>query len=126
MGFDGEELNREDFPDFEFAPRSAAAGCFIDPGITGYAQDEAQRAGLDITFTAVLPQFAPQTGVGQPAVRAYAAQAGQSVQDFLQQQPFPLLTPDIAGTATVELVQADAATVAPAYLLNGAGLQKLP
>jgi NAD(P)-dependent dehydrogenase (short-subunit alcohol dehydrogenase family) len=94
--------------------------------ITGYAHDEAQRTGLDITFTAVLPQFAPQTGVGQPAVRAYAAQAGQSVQDFLQQQPFPLLTPDIAGTATVELVQADAATVAPAYLLNGAGLQKLP
>jgi NAD(P)-dependent dehydrogenase (short-subunit alcohol dehydrogenase family) len=94
--------------------------------ITGYAQDEAQRAGLDITITAVLPQFAPQTGVGQPAVRAYAAQAGQSVQDFLQQQPFPLLTPNIAGTATVELVQADAATVAPAYLLNGAGLQKLP
>ena len=48
------------------------------------------------------------------------------MQDFLQQQPFPLLTPGIAGTAIVEVVQADAATVAPAYLLNGAGLQKLP
>ena len=48
------------------------------------------------------------------------------MEDFLQQQPFPLLTPEIAGTAMVELVQADAATVAPAYLLNGAGLQKLP
>ena len=40
--------------------------------ITGYAQDEAKRAGLDINFTTVLPQFAPQTGVGRPAVQAYA------------------------------------------------------
>ena len=27
--------------------------------ITGYAQDEAKRAGLGITFTAVLPQMTP-------------------------------------------------------------------
>jgi NAD(P)-dependent dehydrogenase (short-subunit alcohol dehydrogenase family) len=94
--------------------------------ITAYAQDEAKRAGLDITFTTVLPQFAPQTGVGRPAVQAYAAQAGLSVEDFLDQQPFPLLTPEVAGTAVVELVRADADTVAPAYVLNGAGLQKLP
>ena len=93
--------------------------------ITGYAQGEAKRAGLDITFTTVLPQFAPQTGVGRPAVQAYADQAGLSVEDFLRQQPFTLLTPATAGTAVVELVQADADTVAPAYLLNGAGLQKL-
>jgi NAD(P)-dependent dehydrogenase (short-subunit alcohol dehydrogenase family) len=38
----------------------------------------------------------------------------------------PLLNPEIAGAVVVELVQADAATVAPAYLLTGAGLQKLP
>jgi 3-oxoacyl-[acyl-carrier protein] reductase len=94
--------------------------------ITAYAQDEAKRAaGLDITFTTVLPQFAPQTRVGQPAVQAYAAQAGLSVEDFVHHQPFPLLTPEVAGTAVVELVQADGDTVAPAYVLNGAGLQKL-
>jgi 3-oxoacyl-[acyl-carrier protein] reductase len=93
--------------------------------ITGYAQDEAKRAGLDITFTAVLPRFAPMTGVGRPAVQAYAARAGQSVEDFLAQAG-PLVTPEIAGTAMVELVRADAATVAPGYLLTGAGLQKLP
>lgn len=69
---------------------------------------------------------APETGVGRPAVRAYAAQAGQSVEDFLDQRPFPLLTPQIAGTAVVDLVQADAGDVAPAYVLNGAGLQELP
>jgi 3-oxoacyl-[acyl-carrier protein] reductase len=94
--------------------------------ITAYAQEEAQRAGLDITFTTVLPQFAPQTGVGRPAVQAYAAQAGLSSEEFLDQQPFPLLTPEIAGSAMVELVQTDIADIAPSYLLNGAGLQKLP
>jgi 3-oxoacyl-[acyl-carrier protein] reductase len=92
--------------------------------ITGYAQDEANRAGLDLTFTAVLPRFAPQTGVGRPAVEAYAARAGQSLEDFLEQSG-PLVTPEIAGTALVELVRADAGTVAPAYVLSGAGLQRL-
>lgn len=94
--------------------------------ITGYAQEEANRAGLGITFTAVLPQFAPETGVGRPAVQAYAARAGQSVADYLEERPFPLLSPAIAGTALVELAQADAAHLSPAYLLNGAGLQPLP
>jgi 3-oxoacyl-[acyl-carrier protein] reductase len=93
--------------------------------ITGYAQDEAKRAGLDITFTAVLPYFAPETGVGRPAVAAYAARAGQSVDEYLEQQG-SLVTPEIAGTALVELVRADSATLAPAYRLSGAGLQKLP
>jgi 3-oxoacyl-[acyl-carrier protein] reductase len=93
--------------------------------ITGYAQDEAKRAGLDITFTAVLPYFAPATGVGRPAVQAYAARAGQSVEEYLQQQ-VPLVTPEIAGAALVELVGADPATLAPGYRLSGAGLQTLP
>jgi 3-oxoacyl-[acyl-carrier protein] reductase len=93
--------------------------------ITGYAQDEAKRAGLDITFTAVLPYFAPATGVGRPAVKAYAARAGQPLDEYLQHQR-PLVTPEIAGTALVELVQADAANVAPEYRLTGTGLQKLP
>jgi 3-oxoacyl-[acyl-carrier protein] reductase len=94
--------------------------------MTGYAQDEANRAGLDITFTAVLPQFAPQTGVGESAVRAYAAQAGLSVDDFLDTQPYQLLTPEIAGAAVVELVRTDSVDLDGAYRLNGAGLQKLP
>ncbi|ROO62586.1 NAD(P)-dependent dehydrogenase (short-subunit alcohol dehydrogenase family) [Micromonospora sp. Llam0] len=92
--------------------------------ITGYAQDEAKRAGLDITFTTVLPRFAPMTGVGLPAVRAYAARAGKSMDDFVNRIG-PPLTPQIAGAALVDLVRSDAATVAPGYELNGAGLQKL-
>jgi NAD(P)-dependent dehydrogenase (short-subunit alcohol dehydrogenase family) len=93
--------------------------------ITGYAQDEARRAGLDITFSAILPRITPLGEVGRPAIEAYAARSGQSVEDYLEQMG-PLVTPESAGTAMVELVQADAATVAPAYLLTGAGLQKVP
>jgi NAD(P)-dependent dehydrogenase (short-subunit alcohol dehydrogenase family) len=93
--------------------------------ITGYAQDEANRAGLDITFTAVLPRLTPLTDLGRPAVRAYAARSGQSEEEYLLQLGEPL-TPEIAGAAVVELVRADAATVASGYLLTGAGLGKLP
>ena len=93
--------------------------------ITGYAQDEARRAGLDITFTAVLPRMTPLTDLGRPAVQAYAARAGQSEDEYLEQMGEPL-TPEVAGTALVELVQAVVADVAPTYLLTGAGLQKSP
>jgi 3-oxoacyl-[acyl-carrier protein] reductase len=93
--------------------------------ITGYARDEAERAGLDISFSAVFPYFAPETDVGRPAVRAYAARAGQPVEEYLEEQG-SLVTPEIAGSALVELVQADAATVAPGYRLTGTGLEKLP
>src|SRR6266704_5128797 len=55
--------------------------------ITGYAREEATHAGLELTFTTVLPRFAPETGVGMPAVRAYAAQASLAVDDYLEQQP---------------------------------------
>lgn len=41
------------------------------------------------------------------------------MEEFLQQAG-PLVTPEIAGTALVELVQADAANVAPAYLRRAA------
>jgi NAD(P)-dependent dehydrogenase (short-subunit alcohol dehydrogenase family) len=92
--------------------------------ITAYAQDEAVRAGLGVTFTAVLPRITPLTDLGRPAVQAYAARSGQTEQEYLRQLG-PLLTPEIAGAAVVELVQADPATVAPDYLLTGAGLQKL-
>src|SRR5262245_41275187 len=51
--------------------------------ITAYAQEEANRAGLDVTFTAVLPGFAPETGLGRSAVQAYAARLGKSVEEYL-------------------------------------------
>jgi NAD(P)-dependent dehydrogenase (short-subunit alcohol dehydrogenase family) len=91
--------------------------------LTGYAQDEAQRAGLGITFTAVLPRLTPLTDLGRPAVRAYAARSGQSEAEYVEQLGDPV-TPEIAGAAVVELLHADA--VAPAHLLTGGGLQPLP
>ncbi len=93
--------------------------------ITAYAQEEANRAGLGITFTAVLPQITPLTDLGRPAVQAYAARRGQSEEEYVQQFG-EALTPQAVGAALLELARADAATVAPAYRLTSAGLQKLP
>jgi len=92
--------------------------------LTTYAQDEARRAKLEITFTAVLPRLTPHTDLGRPAVEAYAARNGQSVDDYIRSTGEPL-TPEVAGSAVVELVGADAATIGPSYLLTGEGLRGL-
>ena len=92
--------------------------------ITTYAQEEANLAGLDITFTTVLPGFAPETGIGRPAVQAYAARSGQSVDEYLGSDP--MLTPAQAGSSLVDLVRTDAADLAAAYVLPGAGIKALP
>jgi NAD(P)-dependent dehydrogenase (short-subunit alcohol dehydrogenase family) len=93
--------------------------------ITAYARDEAKRADLGITFTAVLPRITPLTDLGRPAIRAYAARGGQTEEDYLRQLGEPL-SPQTAGNAMLELLRADAADLAGDYLLTGAGLQKLP
>jgi hypothetical protein len=93
--------------------------------IAGYAQDESRRAGLDLTVTAVLPTMTPFGEVGRRGVRAYAARGGQTEEAYLQQLG-ELLTPEVAGSALVDLVRAEAATTAPEYVLTAAGLQKLP
>jgi NAD(P)-dependent dehydrogenase (short-subunit alcohol dehydrogenase family) len=92
--------------------------------MAGYAQDESDRGRLGISFAAVLPRITPLTGLGGPAVRAYAARNGQSEQEYLQQMGEPL-SPKIAGEAMVELLRADTAALSPGYLLSGAGLQPL-
>jgi NAD(P)-dependent dehydrogenase (short-subunit alcohol dehydrogenase family) len=92
--------------------------------ITGYAQDEANRADLGITFTALMPRITPLTDLGRPAVQAYAARGGQTEEEYLKQLGEPL-SPQTAGAAVAELLAADTASVAPGYLLTGAGLQKI-
>jgi NAD(P)-dependent dehydrogenase (short-subunit alcohol dehydrogenase family) len=93
--------------------------------IAAYAQDESRRAGLDITVTAIMPRMTPFGDVGRRGVRAYAARAGQAEEVYVEQLG-ELLTPEMAGTALVDLVRADPSTAAPEYVLTGAGLQQLP
>jgi NAD(P)-dependent dehydrogenase (short-subunit alcohol dehydrogenase family) len=92
--------------------------------ITTYARDEASRAGLGISFTAVLPRLTPLTSLGRPAVKAYAARNAQTEEEYVAAAG-PALTPEIAGAAIVEVAGTDADALAPEYLLTGAGLQTL-
>jgi NAD(P)-dependent dehydrogenase (short-subunit alcohol dehydrogenase family) len=89
--------------------------------IAGYAQEESRRAGLDIAVTSVMPRMTPFGDVGKRGVRAYATRGGQTEEAYLEQLG-ELLTPEIAGSALVDLVRADPATTAPGYLLTAAGL----
>jgi 3-oxoacyl-[acyl-carrier protein] reductase len=91
--------------------------------LTRYAQGEADEEGLDITFTTVFSHYAPSGGVGRAALRAYAAQGGITVEELLSNHG-PVLTPELAGEAIVELVAKDPDGV-PAYMMNGAGLRPL-
>jgi len=93
--------------------------------IADYTQEESRRADLDVTVTTVLPRMTPAGEVGRQGIRAYAARSGQTEEEFTRQLGEPL-TPEMAGSALVDLVLADPATVAPAYLLSGAGLRPLP
>jgi len=92
--------------------------------IASYAQDEANRAGLDLTFTTVFPRPSPVTDVGRAAVRAYSTRDGLSEEAYIQGLG-GVLTPETAGQALVELCRADPATLAAGYLLTGGGLQPL-
>jgi NAD(P)-dependent dehydrogenase (short-subunit alcohol dehydrogenase family) len=92
--------------------------------ITSYARDESERAGLGITFAAVLPRLTPLTELGRPAVAAYAARNGQTEEEYLQRFGEPL-TPEIAGAGILELMRADPATVAASYLLTGDGIKAM-
>ena len=76
-------------------------------------------------FTAVLPRITPLTDLGRPAVQAYATRYSQTEQEYMQPMGTPV-SPESAGAAVVELVRADAYTVAAAYLLTGSGVKELP
>lgn len=92
--------------------------------IADYAQEESDRAGLDITVTVVLPRMTPLGDVGRRGVRAYAARTGQTEQAYVEQLG-ELLTPEIAGKALVDLVHRDRPDLAGGYVLTGAGLTPL-
>ena len=93
--------------------------------IAEYAQEESRRARLDITVTAVMPRITPLGAVGRAGAREYAARSGQTEEAYVKQLG-EVLTPEIAGSALVDLIRADPATTARGYMLTAAGLQKLP
>jgi NAD(P)-dependent dehydrogenase (short-subunit alcohol dehydrogenase family) len=92
--------------------------------MTAYAQEEADRLGLGITFTAILPRITPLTDLGRPAVQAYAARSGQTEAQYLERMG-PPVAPETAGSAVLELLGLERSELAPAYLVTGAGLKPL-
>jgi NAD(P)-dependent dehydrogenase (short-subunit alcohol dehydrogenase family) len=91
--------------------------------LTAYAADESERERLGIKFISVLPQLTPATGMGAPAVAAYAARQGVDVATYTGNQG-PALTPEQVGKAITGLVTG-AASAEGAYLLTAAGLRPL-
>jgi NAD(P)-dependent dehydrogenase (short-subunit alcohol dehydrogenase family) len=96
--------------------------------ISAYAAAEAERAGLGIRFTAVLPQLTPATDLGAAAVAAYARRAGADLDSYIRDLG-PVVTPEIAGQAITGLVadsdQDGAGQLKGSYLLTAAGLTPL-
>jgi len=89
--------------------------------LSAYAGSEAQRNSLGLRFVSVLPQLTPATGLGRPAVEAYAERAGLTVDAYLDQAG-PTLTIDQAARSIVDLTRDDKYS-APAYLLSAQGLK---
>jgi NAD(P)-dependent dehydrogenase (short-subunit alcohol dehydrogenase family) len=92
--------------------------------IAQYSQQLSDTDGLKITITTVMPRMTPHGEVGRAGIRAYAQAGGRSEDEFTRDLG-PLITPQIAGAAMVDLVRSDPATLAPAYLLTGSGCSPL-
>jgi NAD(P)-dependent dehydrogenase (short-subunit alcohol dehydrogenase family) len=93
--------------------------------LAAYAADESQRASLGLTVTAVLPAMTPAGAVGRAGISAYAARSGQTEEEFIAGMGQPL-TPEVAGSALVDLARREPGTLAAGYLLTPGGLRDLP
>ena len=89
--------------------------------IANYAAEEADRLGLGIRVTTLLPQLSPATELGRPAVTAYARRAGMSEEAYMAQRGAPL-TPERAGAAVVQVLTDPTLAAHPSFLLSSAGL----
>lgn len=73
--------------------------------LTGYAQKEADRAGLDLRFLSLAPaRLMPQTDIGAAGVRGYAAYNGTSEAAFIEAMG-PGQTPQQVADALLELME---------------------
>ena len=72
--------------------------------MSGYAQKEADRAGLDLRFLSLAPaRLMPQTDIGSAAVRGYAAYNGTSETAFLAAMGTALMPQQVAD-AVLKLI----------------------
>ena len=72
--------------------------------LTGYAQKEASRAGLDLRFLSLAPaRLMPQTDIGAAGVKGYAAYNGTSEAIFLEAMG-PGQTPRQVADAVIDLI----------------------
>lgn len=72
--------------------------------MTGYAQKEADRAGLDLRFLSLAPaRLMPQTDIGAAGVKGYAAYNGTSEAAFLAAMG-PALMPQQVADALLKLI----------------------
>ena len=93
--------------------------------LAAYAQEESDRRGLGLTFSAVLPRITPETNVGAVATRAYAERQGISEADYIAQLG-PTQSPRDFGAAIVELSKRLAADAAGSFLLTLEGTTRIP
>jgi NAD(P)-dependent dehydrogenase (short-subunit alcohol dehydrogenase family) len=91
--------------------------------IADYAAIESERAGLGISFAAVLPRLTPATELGAKAVAAYAGRQGVDVDSFIAAGG-PALTAEQVGRSVLEIA-AGTYRDHRAYLLTAAGLSPL-
>lgn len=93
--------------------------------LTSYAHEESRRRGLEITFSAVLPQITPLAHVGDVGSQAYADWEGITQEAYMARIGEPL-TPAAFGSAIRTLTHLDPEDAAGSFLLTASGLKPLP
>ena len=91
--------------------------------IAKYAALEVGRLKLGIRIHCLLPVLTPN-GIGQAAMKAYAARAGVSVEEFAKRFD-PPVTPELMGQAVLDLHDDPAKSSQLAWQLDGRGLTAL-
>ena len=89
-----------------------------------YANGEAKARGVELAVQCILPQLTPSTRLGQVAVRAYYGADALELEAYARTRG-SVLTPAIAGTAVVELLQRPHDGT-PEFVLDGGGLRPVP
>ena len=92
--------------------------------VTGYAAQEAERAGLDLRFLTVLPGLTPTTAHGRAGAAGYAARQGVSLEEFTQALG-PALTPELVASSLLDLLRVQDVPRLREVWLDGKGARPL-